>query len=231
MTRRELLSAAAAATVLPASALLAHEVPVGSRVWAYRAGVAEHRFFDDGQARFIDAVCERLIPANASGFGALAAGVRAYLDAQLLSPWGQGKTLYRSGDWQPGTPGTTHPVFPSPARLFQTSLHALLDDAGRCKPERHCAPNAISYDRWPGPAQDAYLRRLESGSRNLDGVPSEDFFQALLAMTVEGFFIADSGAHRDRIAWRLRGFPGALAVSLSSPADGSMREYPAGDVP
>ena len=231
MTRRELLAAAAAATVLPASALLGHEVPAESRVSACRSSTADHRFFDAGQARFIEAVCERLIPADASGFGAFAAGVPAYIDAQLMSPWGQGKNLYRSGAWQPGTPGTAHPVCPSPAQLFQTSLHALLDDAGRCKPDRHGAPNEISYDRWPGPAQDAYLRRLESGSRNLDGVRSEDFFQALLAMTVEGFFIATPGPHRDCIAWRLRGFPGALAVSSASPADGPMRQHSAGDVP
>jgi gluconate 2-dehydrogenase gamma chain len=50
------------------------------------------------------------------------------------------------------------------------------------------------------------------GGKDLDGVPSEIFFQMLLQMTVEGYF-ADPvyGGNKDMLAWKMVGFPGAYA--------------------
>jgi gluconate 2-dehydrogenase gamma chain len=61
-------------------------------------------------------------------------------------------------------------------------------------------------------AQDAYLKSLESGAHDLDGIPSTVFFELLLQMTVEGFFSDPVyGGNRDMVAWRMIGFPGAYA--------------------
>ena len=50
-----------------------------------------------------------------------------------------------------------------------------------------------------GEVQDAYLKSLESGGHDLDGVPSSVFFDMLLKMTVEGFFSDPVyGGNRDR---------------------------------
>ena len=64
----------------------------------------------------------------------------------------------------------------------------------------------------PPPQQDAYLRALQDGKRDLGGVPSDVFFEALLAATLEGFF-GDPvhGGNRDMAGWKLVGFPGAYA--------------------
>jgi gluconate 2-dehydrogenase gamma chain len=61
-------------------------------------------------------------------------------------------------------------------------------------------------------AQDAYLKSLESGAHDLDGVPSAEFFDMLLKMSIEGFFSDPVyGGNRDMVAWRMIGFPGAYA--------------------
>ena len=60
--------------------------------------------------------------------------------------------------------------------------------------------------------QDAYLGHLESGGKDLGGVPSNVFFEHLWECTLEGFFSDPVyGGNRDMVAWRMIGFPGAYA--------------------
>lgn len=164
-----------------------------------------YRFFDADEAQFVEAACERLIPADDTGSGATAAGVPGYLDQQLAEPWGAGTLLYRMGPWQPGTPiPSAHPAR-SPAELFRATLAAI---------NRRLESHGTPFTRLSGPAQDALLAALQTGNARLPGIPTQAFFALLLAMTLEGFFSHPvHGARRDRIAWRLEGFPGAHAPS------------------
>ena len=90
-----------------------------------------------------------------------------------------------------------------PAELFHTALRAINTDLERRGP---------MFNELSAEAQDAYLKSLESGGHDLDGVPSAVFFDMLLRMTVEGFFSDPVyGGNRDMVAWRMIGFPGAYA--------------------
>jgi hypothetical protein len=80
--------------------------------------------------------------------------------------------------------------------------------------------------------QDAYLRFLEAGGADLDGVPSAIFFRLLLTMTVEGFFSNPlHGISRDRVNWRMHGFPGALAIASSTAGSGPPRQETRREIP
>jgi gluconate 2-dehydrogenase gamma chain len=232
VTRREVLAAISAATALPVSALLApaaaQTVPMPSDSVSRRSAASTYLFFDAAEARFIEAACERLIPADASGHGALGAGVAGYLDKQLAGAWGMGEQLYRNGPWQPGTPSNGQSLLFKPAELFRTAERR---GARYGVPDGN--PNGCPFDQLSADAQDSYLRSLESGAKDLDGVPSAVFFDMLLTMTVEGFF-SDSlhGGTRDKVAWRMHGFPGAHAAVPSASTGGrSRRQESAGDIP
>jgi len=58
--------------------------------------------------------------------------------------------------------------------------------------------------------QDQVLHGLEAGEIKLKDGSGKDFFEAVLANTMEGFF-ADPiyGGNRDMAGWKLVGFPGA----------------------
>jgi gluconate 2-dehydrogenase gamma chain len=184
-------------------------------------------FFDAAEASFIEAACECLIPADASGPGALDARVAEYVDMQLAGPWGAGDQPYRSGPWQPGTPGRVASPSFKPAQLFRTALSAIRRDLARRE-----VPNEVKFGELPAGVQDAYLRFLEAGGADLDGVPSALFFRLLLTMTVEGFF---SNPHheisRDRVNWRMHGFPGALAIASSIAGNGPPRQETRREIP
>ena len=204
VTRRSFVATVGAATVVPATALLssAHAAPATTKKSSEEPGKTAYLFFDSEEALFIEAACDRLIPADESGPGALGAGVPNYLDKQLGGAWGAGERLYRSGPWQSGTPSQGYQLPFSPAELFHASLRAISRDLGRGTP----------FHEMSAEAQDAYLKSLESGVHDLDGVPSGVFFDMLLKMTVEGFFSDPVyGGNRDMVAWRMIGFPGAYA--------------------
>jgi gluconate 2-dehydrogenase gamma chain len=208
ITRRSFVATIGSASVVPAVALLepaAAVVPAPLAPAASAAASADtvYLFFSSAEALFIEAACERLIPADELGPGALDAGVPNYLDKQLGGAWGAGERLYRSGPWQPGTPTQGYQLPFTPAELFHTSLRAILRDLN--------AQNS-PFHAMPAENQDVYLKSLESGTHDLDGVPSAVFFDALLQMTVEGFFSDPVyGGNRDMVAWRMIGFPGAYA--------------------
>jgi gluconate 2-dehydrogenase gamma chain len=91
----------------------------------------------------------------------------------------------------------------TPAALFHASLRAI---------DRELSARGTPFSDMAADAQDAYLKSLESGAQDLDGVPSEVFFDALLKMSVEGYFSDPVyGGNRNMAAWRMIGFPGAYA--------------------
>ena len=205
MTRRQVLAATAAA--LPGIGLLGVISPCMATARSQAGSQHPYVFFNATEASFIEAACERLIPADSSGPGARETGVPRYLDRHLADAWGRGERLYRLGHWQPGTPSVRFHT-PSPAALFRSALSAIhcdLSGRGPC------------FAELPTAAQDSYLAALEAG-RPLPGVATAAFFDLLLLLTTEGFFTQSSGArHRDRLAWPVRGFPGAYASASPLP--------------
>ncbi|HEY0418280.1 MAG TPA: gluconate 2-dehydrogenase subunit 3 family protein, partial [Acetobacteraceae bacterium] len=62
------------------------------------------------------------------------------------------------------------------------------------------------------------------GRLDLDGVPSAEFFETLLANTIEGFFSDPTyGGNRAMVGWRMIGFPGAYAAYLNTYTDHGVR--------
>lgn len=214
-TRRSVLGAVGAvgATVaLPAAGLLSRrEAPAIACATASPTVAPAYVFFDGMEAAFIEAACDRLIPADDGSPGALDVGAPRYLDRQLAGPWGSGRRTYREGPWQ----SATDPVLKQPpAAFFRAALAAIRRaPAGAGAGGGGGAP-AVGFDRWMRSEQGIYLGRLAAGEVDLDGIDGASFFQLLLGMTVEAYFsLAAPGCVRDRIAWPMRGFPGACAVA------------------
>ena len=165
---------------------------------------ASYTFFGADEAAFIEPAVARLIPADEIGPGALEADVPVYMDRQLAGAWGAGAGLYRAGPWRTGQPGQGYQLPFTPAELFRNALRAIHDDLAEAASD--------DFGALPSADQDAYLQALEKGERDLGDVPSEVFFESLLALTIEGFFSDPVyGGNRDMVGWKLVGFPGAYA--------------------
>ncbi len=69
------------------------------------------------------------------------------------------------------------------------------------------------FDRLAAKERDDALKALEQGKAELGDFDGKPFFEALLHITMEGFF-ADPiyGGNRNKVSWKMVGFPGLPAV-------------------
>jgi len=163
-------------------------------------------FFNSQEARIVEALVERLIPADENGPGAMEAAVPRFIDRQLAGAWGAGERLYRSGPWEAGEDTQGYQLPFTPAELFRTGLRAMREDLAQRWPGR-------SIDELTPEAQDDYLGQLEHDHIALGPIPGKVFFESLLSMTIEGFFSDPVyGGNRDMAAWKMIGFPGAYST-------------------
>jgi len=162
-----------------------------------------YRFFTASEAAFIEAATARLIPGNAESPGAAEADVPIYIDRALAGAWGGGAGLYRSGPWQTGVPSQGYQLKLTPAELYRAAIGSIERELGR---------TGTAFATLAPKDQDAFLKKLEQGLLDLDGVPSNVFFDVLLQNTVEGFFSDPLyGGNSNMVGWKLVGFPGAYA--------------------
>ncbi|HEV7275254.1 MAG TPA: gluconate 2-dehydrogenase subunit 3 family protein [Devosiaceae bacterium] len=165
-------------------------------------------FFNDEEARFIEAVVERLIPADPRWPGAAEAGVLYYIDHQLASAYGAGGRMYLRGPWVPdAAPEQGYQLRFSPAELYRIGIE-------EARAQIRDTTGSEFWDLTPA-AMDSALKDLETGRTQLPSLPAAVFFETLLANTIEGFFGDPAyGGNRDMVGWRMVGFPGAYAAYL-----------------
>ena len=139
---------------------------------------SSHRFFTDSEAATVDALCERIIPADEDP-GAAWSGVVEFIDRKLVGYHRRDQSLYRSGLQGVSESGLT--MF---GRDFIGLASAQQDELIR-KLESNQAPGAV----W---------------SR----VSARDFFNRLVEHTLEGFYGGPRhGGNRDAVSWRMLGLP------------------------
>jgi gluconate 2-dehydrogenase gamma chain len=166
-------------------------------------------FFNDEEARFVQAAVDRLIPEDSEWPGAANAGVLYFIDGQLASAYGAGARMYLKGPWVADAPAEQgYQLRFSPAELYRVGVEEVREHVRRTYSGREF------WDLEPQ-AMDELLKQLERGSIELPSLPSPVFFETLLANTVEGFFADPAyGGNRDMVGWRMVGFPGAYAQYL-----------------
>jgi gluconate 2-dehydrogenase gamma chain len=163
-------------------------------------------YFTADEARFVAAAVDRLIPADDEAGGAEEAGVAYYIDRQLSSAYGAGAKLYLEGPWDPDAAAEFgYQLRYSPAELYRVAIAEVRDAVKQ---------HNDGKEFWDLDAEDkdAVLSALEHAEMELASVPSDVFFETLLANTIEGYFSDPAyGGNRNMVGWRLVGFPGAFA--------------------
>jgi len=138
------------------------------------------RFFDATEAQTIDALCERIIPADEDP-GASWAGVVEFIDRKLAGYYRRHQQLYRRG---------LQGVHESSLALFGKAfvdLTAAQQDELLAKLESNQAPG----ETW---------KQISAG----------DFFSRLVDHTLQGFYGGPRhGGNRDAVSWQMLGLPTA----------------------
>jgi gluconate 2-dehydrogenase gamma chain len=164
-----------------------------------------YTFFSPPEAAFIEAAVDRLIPADDLTPGGTDCGVALFLDRQLAGAWGAGDRTYMQGPWQKGVPTQGYQSPLTPAEFFRAGIAAT---------NAYCRKTQQKeFDRLTVDQQVKVLQDLEQGRAAVDGVAAQEFFNLLLAAAMQGFFSDPVyGGNRDKVAWRMVGFPGVIAI-------------------
>lgn len=206
--RRDLLSAALAATAAGALSPAAAPVSAAESPFARPPGAARPDALltlSAAEAEFLTAAVDTLIPADALTPAASDLGVVVFIDRQLAGAWGGGARLYRSGPFQKGKPEHGYQLPMTPREYFAAGIAAV----------DHWAQDTLDHRLalLPPAQREAALHRLERGEADLGDLAPRDFFEALLAITVEGF-LSDPiyGGNRGKAGWAMLGYPGLPAT-------------------
>ena len=157
------------------------------------------------EAAFVSAAVDAFIPADELSPSGTDCGLVTFIDRQLASAWGGGAKMYRSGPFQKGKPEQGYQLALNPKEFFSAGI---------------AAANAWShktygkeFDRLTSADRIAALKLMEEGKAEFVGLPSRQFFQALLTLTMEGFFSDPIyGGNRNMASWKMLGFPGLPAT-------------------
>jgi gluconate 2-dehydrogenase gamma chain len=157
------------------------------------------------EVAFFSAVADSMIPADELSASGTDCGIPVFIDRQLASAWGAGARMYRAGPFHQGLPEQGYQLSLTPREFFAVGVRATNDWTRRVFGKE--------IDRL-GPAERiAALKSMEEGTAEMVDIDPKEFFQRLLAITMEGFF-ADPlyGGNRNKASWRMLGFPGLPAT-------------------
>lgn len=159
-------------------------------------------FFTAEEAATVEAIVDRLIPADELSIGGKDAGCAVFIDRQLHGFYGDFERLYMQGPFEKGTPeqGDQSPLVPR--ERYRLGLAAL---------NKHTqSTHQKAFKDLTPEQQDSLLHALEAGKVDFEGYDSASFFAQILINTMEGFF-ADPiyGGNKEMAGWKMVGFPGA----------------------
>lgn len=153
---------------------------------------------------FLTAAVDTLIPADDLSPSGSDCGVVDFIARELAGPWGDGAHLYRHGPFLKGKPEHGYQLGLTPRELILAGIAAA--DAWTQ------ATYGKAFAALAEAERIAALRAFEDGTAEFPDVPAKDFFETLLAVTMEGFFCDPiHGGNRDCASWKMIGYPGQPA--------------------
>jgi gluconate 2-dehydrogenase gamma chain len=154
---------------------------------------------------FIVAAVDTLIPADELSPSGSDCGVAVFIDRQLAGAYGMGARLYRQGPFPKAKPELGYQLSLNPREFFRAGI----ESANKWSRKTY----GKDFDRLSEQDREAALKTMEAGKAEFDGFGSAMFFNALLQITMEGFFSDPIyGGNRDKASWKMVGYPGLPAT-------------------
>ena len=154
---------------------------------------------------FFAAAADAMIPADELSPSGSDCGVAVFVDRQLAGAYGAGARLYRDGPFAKAKPEFGYQLPLNPREFFRAGIAAANDWSRKTYGK--------DFDRLADADRVTALKAMEEGKAEFSGVSCRGFFEALLQITMEGFF-ADPiyGGNRNMASWKMVGYPGLPAT-------------------
>ena len=167
---------------------------------------AGYAFLNLDEAAFVESLVDHMVPADALTPKGTDIGINVYIDRALAGAWGKGDRLYMQGPWKPGVPSQGYQLPLTPAQLYRAGIAAT---------NAHCRKTyGKPFDRLDEKQREDVLVGLSTGKLEFEGgLPARIFWGTVYQTVMEGMFSDPiHGGNRNKVGWKLIGFPGAIAV-------------------
>ncbi|MEQ7922656.1 gluconate 2-dehydrogenase subunit 3 family protein [Xanthomonas sp. WHRI 1810A] len=162
-------------------------------------------FFTPEEWAFVFAACDRLIPSDHVGPGAMELGVPEFLDRHMQTPYANGGIWYMQGPFLDAAPEFGYQGRLTLRELLRVGIKAF--DAS-CKKSF----SGKTFAQLTTAQQEDLLKSAESGKLVMEEVSSKLFFTNLLSEVRNGYFADPShGGNKNMGAWKMIGYPGMRA--------------------
>jgi len=212
-----------AAAASAAGAVTLHEAQAQTEnepVQPATTSAAGYSFLNLEEAAFVEALVDHMIPADQFTPRGTDVGVNIFIDRALAGAWGKGDRLYRSGPWREGVPAQGYQLPLTPSELYREGIQ--LTNA-------HCNMTyGRSFDRLEAAQREEVLIALSSqkvdfGSESI----AREFWNILYQTVMEGMFSDPIyGGNRNKVGWRMIGFPGVIGFNREHVKNYLDRELP-----
>jgi len=184
-----------------------------------------YTFFGPDEVTFVEAMMNVMCPADSLTPNGTDCGLSIFIDRQLAGDFGKGGRLYSQGPWQPGKPQQGYQLPMKPAEFFAAGIAA----ASAMAKERY----GKSFDRLSPADADAFLQDIAAGKVTGARLSLADWFSQLVYPLFQQACFADPvyGGNRNKVFWRMVGYPGLPAFHGTDMVEFRGKPYPGAKQP
>jgi gluconate 2-dehydrogenase gamma chain len=178
------------------------ELPTTSGV----AGGAGYQLLSLEEAAFTEALVDHMWPKDQLSVSGTELGIANFIDRQLAGAFGQGDRLYLQGPFRKGKPQHGYQLPLTPTEYYKGGLSAA-SNACRKRFNR-------SFEKLEAAEREQFLQDLAGGKVTDGPLNLAAWFNGLVYPLFERGAFADPiyGGNRNKIAWKMIGYPGLPAV-------------------
>jgi gluconate 2-dehydrogenase gamma chain len=172
---------------------------------AAASGEYKPTFLNSAEWTFITAACDRLIPADDIGPGALQAGVPEFIDRHMQTPYASGDIWYMQGPFIEAAPQFGYQGRLPVRDILRVGIKAT---------DEYCRKkySGKAFADLEHAEQETILKAAEAGKLELENISAKEFFGQLLTETRMGYFCDPKhGGNKNMSAWKMIGYPGMRA--------------------
>ena len=184
-----------------------------------------YTFFGPAEVAFVEALMNVMCPADALTPSGTDCGLSIFIDRQLAGDFGKGGRLYQQGPWLPGKPQQGYQLPLKPAEFFTAGV-AAANAASHARFSK-------TFDALAAADADAFLQDIANGKITDTRLSLADWFSQLVYPLFQQACFADPvyGGNRDKVFWKMVGYPGLPAFHAQDMVQFRGKPYPGASKP